>query len=609
MTFASGSARLPGPVKRPVLILLAGGMLAGCSPDSYRRSADRQVYEMLRQRQDASLGYTPPSQLPQTPATRPAASAFNRIPLTPLPPAVPPIEPERPAVQWGPLGPATRPALPPLETSIASPEQYELPRRDFVLGPPAPKPQPLRLDLFGALEYGASHSREYLGRMEDLYLAALDVTLQRHLFDPRAFAQTTVGYSGGQADVDYRTALNLTQSIGVRQRLPYGGEVTARALVDFVRALRGGVDDADRAAVALSGTIPLLRGAGWVNLESLLRSERELVYAVRAFESYRRDFAVDLANQYFRLLAQAANVNNRRLNAANLAALVERTTAMFQAEKISFLEVQRSQQARLQAENQLVAAEEAYSQALDSFKLRLGMAVDQPLEIVPVSLELEPPQIGLEEAVRLAHRYRLEMATAADRLEDAQRNVGVARNLLLPGLDLSGQVEAGNEDGALLKLDEDSATYSAKATLDLPLDRVAERNQYRRALIELQRAQRSQQQVRDRITAEVRDTLRAIRTAQVSIEIQRKQIELAERRLELSNELMRQGKTNARDVVESQQALLDAQDRYESARSTLVSRILEYLNVTGTLRLDPAAGAIGRAMDGRTAQDPARAAP
>lgn len=596
-------------MKRPLLILLAGAMLAGCSPDSYRRSADRQVYEMLRQRQDASLGYTPPSQLPETPATKPAASAFNRIPVTPLPPAVPPIEPERTAVEWGPLGPSTRPALPPLDASIASPEQYELPRRQFELGPPAPGPEPMRLDLFGALEYGVSNSREYLGRLEDLYLAALDVTLERHLFDPRPFAQTTVDYTGGQRDVDYRSALAVTQSVGVRQQLPYGGEVTARALVDFVRALRGNVDDADTAAVALSGTIPLLRGAGWVNLEPLVRSERELVYVVRAFETYRRNFAVDLANQYFRLLTQAANVNNRRLNAANLAALVERTTAMFQAEKISFLEVQRSQQARLQAENQLVAAEEAYSQALDSFKLRLGMPTDQLLEIVPVSLDVEPPRIGSDEAVRLAQQYRLELATAADRVEDAQRSVGVARNLLLPGLDLSAEGRMGNEDGALFKFEGDTAIYSARATLDLPLDRLSERNRYRRALIELQRAQRSQEQVRDSIAAEVRDTLRAIRTAQVTIEIQRKQIELAERRLELSNELMRQGKTNARDVVESQQSLLDAQDRYEQARSTLISRVLEYLNVTGTLRVDPTAGAIGRAMDREAARPRAGATP
>ena len=34
------------------------------------------------------------------------------------------------------------------------------------------------------------HAREYSTQTEELYLAALDVTLQRHLFAPRPFART-----------------------------------------------------------------------------------------------------------------------------------------------------------------------------------------------------------------------------------------------------------------------------------------------------------------------------------------------------------------------------------------------------------------------------------
>ena len=38
-----------------------------------------------------------------------------------------------------------------------------------------------------------------------------------------------------------------------------------------------------------------------VNLEAI-NSERQLIYRVRAFEQYRRDFAVSMASQYFQLL-------------------------------------------------------------------------------------------------------------------------------------------------------------------------------------------------------------------------------------------------------------------------------------------------------------------
>src|SRR5204862_7996508 len=71
-------------------------------------------------------------------------------------------------------------------------------RERLRLGPPAAGPLAVvQLDLFRALEYGVQHSRTFQTRMEDLYLAALDVTLQRHLFEPRPFGTQTFTYSGG----------------------------------------------------------------------------------------------------------------------------------------------------------------------------------------------------------------------------------------------------------------------------------------------------------------------------------------------------------------------------------------------------------------------------
>ena len=74
-------------------------------------------------------------------------------------------------------------------------------------------------------------------------------------------------------------------------------------------------------------------------------------------------------------------------------------------------------------------------------------------------------------------------------------------------------------------------------------------------------------------------------------------IELAQKRLEFSSVLLQQGKINARDVVESQASLLDAQDRFNRAKAQLQIRVLEYMRGTGTLRVDPGAGVIGRVMD------------
>lgn len=593
------------PVLRIVRSFLVGLLifaLTGCTPQAYKRSADRQVHQILEDRKERTLGYTPQSVAEGEIPPPPAKPAYRRIPLTVIPPPiVSPLEPTPVELRYEPMGPASPESgeMGESQTSAEAVRAVEQRVDDrLALGPPSPDELAVILNLFGSLEYAVEHSREYQSAMEDLYLAALGVTLERHLFGPRPFVRTSLDYSGGQGDVDYRSALAVTTSAGIRQQLPYGGEIVAQALVQFVDTLNGNSANGESAALVLSGSIPLLRGAGLVNLEPLINSERQLIYEVRGFESFRRDFLVDVASQYFRLLTQQQAVNNRRLNYTNLATLTERTEALYEAGRLNFLEVQRALQGQLSAENSLIDAQDSYRNALDNFKLVIGMPVDKNLEIVPTALDVAPPDIEGQDVVAVALKYRLDLQTARDLIEDARRGVAVAANGLLPDLDLTASTEVGNREGTPAgALDERTLTYSAGVTLDLPIDRLAERNAYRRSLINFERTQRGFERTQDQIIADVRDSVRQIRSAEASLQIQQRGIELAQRRLEFATELLIQGKEEARDVLEAQQSLLTAQDAYERAKADLQIQILQFLRDTGTLRVDPQAGALGEVLD------------
>jgi len=571
----------------------------GCSPDAYRRSADRQVRDILGTRVDTTLGYRPEVAAPTTVPTQLTRKAFDRIPASPRAPADEPLlRPAGVEVPFGPLGPTTR-VVPLAESTSDDSMLYgsALDAGTLRLGPETPSDLSHRFDLFASLNYGVQNSRPYHTQMEELFLVALRVTLERHLFEPRPFVQTGLRYTGGQRDVNYRSALAATASAGVRQRLPYGGEIVAESLVGFVNAINGNVADGESAQVALRGSLPLLRGAGWVNLDPLIQSEREIVYQIRAFEDFRRSFVVNLSTQYFNLMAAQQGLNNRRINYLNLAELTERTQALYEAGRISFLEVQRSLQSQISAENALVNAREAYENLLDNFKIILGMPIDQHLQIIPAELDVTIPDFEQNDAVELAHRYRLDLRTANDRIEDARRGVGVAENQLLPNLNLNAGITAGNPAGSpAANVEERTINYEAGAVLDLPVDRVAERNQFRTALINLQRSERNYVDLRETIAVAARDALRRIETARITLRLQEAGIELARRRLDFSNELLRQGKVSARDVVEAQTSLLDAQDNFDRARAQLQIQILRFLQATGTLRVDPQEGAIGEAM-------------
>ncbi len=611
------SAILLNPVRQTKVIisfaLVFPLALSSCTPDAYRRSADGEVYRILRERKSAALGYEPAAEASGAPAPKAMKPDYQKIPVTAVQPEAPPplATPGIGAAPYGKLGPA-RDVVPlrqgyrvgSLQGGADDNENLAGAADRRVAGPPAPG-HAQRLDLFGSLKYAVQHSRAYQDRMEDLYLAALDVTLERHLFAPRPFARATAEFTGGQADVDYRSALAATAAAGVRQKLPYGGEVVAETLVRFVDAIEGEVENGESAEVALSGTVPLLRGAGMVNLEPLISSEREMVYEVRAFEAFRRSFAVNVSSQYFGLLAQQQSISNRLQNYATLASLLERAQALYEAKRFSYLEVQRAEQSLLDGENKLIDARLSYANALDDFKIALGMDVNDALDVVPVQMEVPVPEIRGTAAVETAYRYRLELQTAKDRIADAVRGVEVARNGLLPEVNLTARAGTGNRnDTAARQLDSRTLEYAAGLNVDFPVDRVAERNQYRRALITFDRAQREFEDQRDQVSAEVRQDSRGIRSAQSSLLIQRQSMELAERRLELANERLRLGVPGAdtREVVEAQEDLLTAQDSYQRAQATLQIRVLEFLRDTGTLRVDPDAGELGQAMDRKNRQ-------
>jgi outer membrane protein TolC len=272
---------------------------------------------------------------------------------------------------------------------------------------------------------------------------------------------------------------------------------------------------------------------------------------------------------------------------------------MFDANRLSGLEVQRARQQELTAQSQLINAVENYQSQLDAFKLLLGMPVEEALDVAAEEMTVPVPKLTPEAAVTLAHRYRLTIATAADQVDDAMRAVKNSANGLLPDVTLSASGTVGNEDNTpAVVLQGRTSSYSAGVTIDLPIDRLRERNAYRVALIGLQTAQREFSGARDNVTAEVREALRSLRAAEISIEIQRVSIELAERRVEFANiRLKGIAGASTRDVVEAQEDLLTAQDSFEQARSQLQISVLNYLRVTGTLRVDPEAGTLGRVMD------------
>lgn len=455
--------------------------------------------------------------------------------------------------------------------------------------PPPPIPDDvLVLDLQSVLAQSQRTAREFLDAQEDYILAAIALLRERHLWGPRFFNDTTVQVAGSGDEGAFDSTLSIINELRLTQRLPSGGDVAARWIVNATEQLRSAATENYRQSSELvfDANLPLLRGAGAVAREDLIQTERNLIYAARSFEDFRRDFVVDIASTYFGLLQQAASIRNQQEQLRNLRQTLERQRARQQAGEIALFELSITESQVLSTSNSLQSAYERYVFALDSFKIRLGLDPATPVALAPLDLDLNDPVATPTEAAQYALLYRLDLQTTRDRVLDARRSVANSRNNLLPDLNATAQVGVPtdpNQDRAGLAFDPDSLRYQAGLRFSLPLDRETERLGLRSSQIALERAVRNFERSRDQVVVEARSRLRNIEVARFQLILAERQVAINEQRLE--EQRIREDEITPQEFVDTLAELLNARNARDAAVTDLRVAILQYLRDTGQLRI------------------------
>ncbi|MBM3992067.1 MAG: TolC family protein [Planctomycetes bacterium] len=425
-----------------------------------------------------------------------------------------------------------------------------------------------RVGIVRVLDLAAENSRDYQRRKEDLYLAALDLTLER-----LRFALQYDGTLGALVNGDGEGAANVDLSAGAAfsRLLGTGASIIADMGLSMSRSVSTGDSWKLVGAPFLSLSQPLMRGFGErIVREPLTQGERNVVYELREFERFRRTFAVNVTNLYFSLLRTADQVRNEKLNMDNLTVLRERNEALANAGRLSDIQADQARQDELRSQNRLISAQERYGTALDDFKLFLGLPAEVEFEIEQDELYAlaidESLTIGEREAIPCALRQRLDYMTVLDQLVDSERKLNIAADALRTRITITGTGSANSTPNQPLEYAKDDLSWTLRADIDLPLQLIAERNAYRGAIINVERARRSAEEAADRITADLRASLRQALTRRQSVEIQAGAVVLNERRIESATLNLQAGRASTRDILEAQQALVDARNALTSAR-------------------------------------------
>lgn len=448
----------------------------------------------------------------------------------------------------------------------------------------------IALDLRGALRQSQETGREFITAEEEYILAAIRLLIERHLWSPQFFATispqvvSTNPEFGGST-----TAFQVVNELRATQRLPFGGQVEARYLYTLTEQLRRAVGDRFTTSnqLILSGTLPLLRGAGDVAREDLIQAERNLVYAARTFENFRRQYLVEIASDYFDLVLLKSQIKNQEQVLDLLRRLEDRTRALVAAGRLSEFQQNIAASDVLSGTTSLANLRESYLLALDRFKIRLGLNVNTNLDIQAVDIGLPSPDVTPDAATAAALEYRLDLQTRRDVLDDTLRGVNNAKNALLPDLNLFGSATVGSGSAVVNDFvfqNDGPTTLVGGVTFGLPLNREVERLNLRQATINAERARRDFEEFRDQVVVDVRARVRELDRAQFDLDLQRRSVYINERRAE--EQEIKKDEVSPQEVVDSATSLLRALNARDQALNDLRRAVLNYLLSSGQLRVE-----------------------
>ena len=454
-----------------------------------------------------------------------------------------------------------------------------------------------------ALEWSFSNSQEYQFAEEDYVLSCLALLIEQHRWVPRISDTLIPTYDANAIRTEsddrlYETAFRLVNEWQVEQKLPYGGQVTAGWLSTFSKELHGKVGSSENPSELtsqfnLGASIPFLRGAGPVAQESLIQSERNVVYAARKFESFRREFLVRITTEFLNLQVLRRKLRHQEVSLTYYEQKASRAMALFQSGRTKRLDAANAENDVLSSRSKVAQLWEQYRLAVDQFKRLIGYPIDEDIIISEEALALAVPEIEMSGAVEISLTNRLDLQTERDQLVDLQRAIRNAENALLPDLNLNLSATApSKETGTGGGWTWDGVTpsfrdidYSAGLSFGLPLDREIERLAVRQGQINLERAQRAFILFRDTVVINVRAAVRDIDAFLFTLDLQRRNVRVAQLAIDQI-----EVDPDRFDLLQTQNAieqLQQAQDDRDAAFRDVQVSILKYLERSGQLRVNP----------------------
>lgn len=216
------------------------------------------------------------------------------------------------------------------------------------------------------------------------------------------------------------------------------------------------------------------------------------------------------------------------------------------------------------------------------------------------SVSITPIELDSDLALSIALSNRLDFMNGRAALVDSWRLIAVSADALQSALNITSSGTVLTDRNDPLAFRASTASLRLGLEFDAPFTRLLERNAYREALINYQRSRRAFIQSHDALQVDLRVILRQIKQLEESLEIQRRSVAIAIRRVDLTQAQLEApgrpaqpgqrppqlGPTAAINLISAQASLRDTQNRFLATWLNYYAAKMRLARELGVMTLD-----------------------
>jgi outer membrane protein TolC len=405
------------------------------------------------------------------------------------------------------------------------------------------------------------------------------ITIAKAVFDPtfsltldaNRIVQPTATVLATGPGLSVNVTQNRDVNTSLTQQLPFGASYTLSMTNNRLdtNSTFYKINPSYKTSLVLSLTQNLLKNFGVdVNTAPIKIARNNQAISVTQFRQQANQVITTVHTAYWNLVFAIENLEVQRRSLRLARELEELNKARVRAGVAAPVEVTQAEaQAAAQVQN-VILAEKAIKDAEDQLKLiinfpdgeriwaRALLPIDQPpFEVAPVNAEA-----SIQEALEKRPEYAAQKLT----IQNSDLNLRVARNQLLPSLQLQGNVGLnglnGSAGGDLDRLtSRDFTQWSAALVLTYPLGNRSARSAFIQAKLSHDQAETSLLNLKRQIISQVREAVRRIEADVRRVEATRAARVLAEEQLRVEQKRLEAGVTTTFNVLSFQRDLAAAQ--------------------------------------------------